>query len=258
MKVRLTCVAMLCLTFGFAGGSAPAAAGTPPSRSSHDRVLVTVQSSDTAKTAGHAADAVDGNVDARVNSNTFVLGVGNQDLTGAITDLRHERGVVNAEPELQYRATSTPNDPCLSSCFGVQEWAPAKVRASQAWDATTGDPTSPVAVLDTGVTVSNPDLVGKITVGPSYAPSDLGCGGSVIDHATHIAGIVGAATNNAIGVAGMGYNTHVLSIKVLDDRGCGNQSTISSGITYAADQPNVKVINLSLGGSSNSSEVQTQ
>jgi subtilisin family serine protease len=67
------------------------------------------------------------------------------------------------------------------------------------------------------------------------------------DHGTHVAGIASANTNNGIGVAGVGYDTHLLNGKVLDDFGRGSVSTIAVGLYWAADN-GAHVINMSLGG----------
>jgi hypothetical protein len=74
-------------------------------------------------------------------------------------------------------------------------------------------------------------------------------------HGTHCAGIAAATTNNSIGVAGVGFNTSLMNVKVLGDNGSGQYSWIANGITWAADN-GAKVISLSLGGSSGSYTLQ--
>ncbi len=66
-------------------------------------------------------------------------------------------------------------------------------------------------------------------------------------HGTHVAGTIGAITNNNNGIAGINWDVSFLAIKVLDDSGSGSTSDVLQGIYYAADN-GAKVINLSLGG----------
>jgi thermitase len=65
-------------------------------------------------------------------------------------------------------------------------------------------------------------------------------------HGTHVAGIVGAATNNGQGVAGLGYNTTVMNVKVMGDNGTGSSGSIAQGVVWAADN-GARVINISAG-----------
>jgi thermitase len=153
---------------------------------------------------------------------------------------RRNPHVQYAEPDFIATALAAPNDPY----FGYQ-WSLAKVQASSAWDITTGSPGVTVAVLDTGVDFSHPDLQGKIVASVNF--SDSTTASDVNGHGTHVAGIVGAATNNGQGIAGLGYNTTVVNVKVMGDNGTGGYSRIAQGIVWAADH-GAKVINMSLGG----------
>lgn len=168
----------------------------------------------------------------------------------------------------------------------------SSIDAVRAWDVTTGSPDVIVAVLDTGVRPNHPDLAGKLVGGydlvsneagqPAISndgngrdadPSDpgdwltqsdidgnpafwQGCEASPSSwHGTQVAGIVGATTDNAIGMAGAGWNIRVMPVRVLG-RCFGYISDIAAGIRWAAGgsvpgiptNPNpAKVINLSLG-----------
>jgi thermitase len=145
--------------------------------------------------------------------------------------------------ELNYiaNAVNTPNDPYFT---GGYQWNMTKIQAPQAWDLTTGSASVSVAVLDTGVDLSHPDLQGKVVASVNF--SDSSTAGDANGHGTHVAGIVAAATNNSQGVAGLGYNTTVMNVKVLGDNGTGGNSWIAQGIVWAADN-GAGVINLSLG-----------
>ncbi|MCU1459189.1 MAG: alkaline serine protease, partial [Actinomycetia bacterium] len=217
---------------------------------------------DASHTAQQLANTVDGNVVTTVGTDSAVIDVGPGNVGSASRELTARADVAVAEPEVQYRALDVPNDPCVSNpnlCFGQSQWALQKLDLNRAWAVTHGNPQIRVAVLDTGVRIQagsnpaqpvNPDLSGKIDWLPDEAPANLNCGlSSTVDHATSVAGIIGAATNNGIMVAGAGWNTRILSIKVLDDYGCGNQFTIANGIHDAVDH-GARIINLSLGQSS--------
>jgi thermitase len=162
---------------------------------------------------------------------------------------RGEKVVQFAEPDYVATAILTSND----TYFGNQ-WGMTKIQAPQAWDITTGQSSIKIAILDTGADQNHEDFSGKIV-----ANKNLTTSGTVDDlygHGTHVAGIAAAATNNGIGVAGVGYNSSIMNVKVLADTGSGYYSWIASGITWAADN-GAKVISMSLGGSSPSSTLES-
>ncbi|WP_082837646.1 S8 family peptidase [Haladaptatus sp. R4] len=109
-----------------------------------------------------------------------------------------------------------------------------------------------VAVVDTGIDSNHPDLqanlgTGKAVVGSSWSDDN--------GHGTHVAGIIGAA-NDGQGVVGVAPEATLHAVKVLDSNGSGSYSDIAAGIEWAADQ-GYDVINLSLGGGSGSSTVDS-
>ena|GEM_PF-1348020 len=123
-------------------------------------------------------------------------------------------------------------------------WA---VGASTAWGVTKGSPSDLVAVLDTGVSAHQVQLDGKVIVGPDVCRRDRPLCKSPYDqngHGTFVSGLIAAATNDGIGIAGLGWDTKVLDIKVLDDSGNGNTMDEATGI-YDAVDAGAKVINLS-------------
>lgn len=110
-----------------------------------------------------------------------------------------------------------------------------------------------VAVLDTGVLYSHPDLIDNAYMdaagrrGYDFINSDDDPRDDQ-GHGTHCAGIIGARANNGIGISGViGQRVKIMGVKVLDNRGSGSEASIVNGIRYAADQ-GAHVINLSLGG----------
>jgi thermitase len=145
-----------------------------------------------------------------------------------------------AEPNHIRRALYTPSDPY----FNLQ-WMLPKIGAPDFWDKAPATPII-VAVIDTGVDYTHEDLANKVIKGYDFINND----NDPMDdhfHGTHVAGIVAAETNNAVGIAGVAPSAKILAIKVLSRNGEGTDLQISKGIIYAADN-GAKVINLSLGG----------
>jgi subtilisin family serine protease len=170
------------------------------------------------------------------------LGIGAVDSAAVSTTVTHTLYLPVASRAWEMRLD--PDDPDYVVGF---QWGLEMVRAPAAWYVSTGYAVT-VAVVDTGVDLAHPDLVDSLVagwdiVGDDASPTD-GHG-----HGTHVAGIVGAATNNALGVAGMGWGTKVMPVRVLDDRGEGDVWSVAQGIRYAVDH-GARVINLSLGGDS--------
>ncbi|MBL8696321.1 MAG: S8 family serine peptidase [Planctomycetes bacterium] len=158
-----------------------------------------------------------------------------------------------AEPDCIVDAEASVSDPRADI-----QWHIPHIGTPAAWDVTIGNSSVKIAVLDTGCDANHPDLQGKLVSGwnfisrSSNTQDDHG-------HGTHVAGTAAAATNNAEGVAGVGYLCSILPVKVLDANGSGSYSGIIQGIDYAVAQ-GAKVINMSFGGSapSNSLAVAVQ
>jgi thermitase len=177
---------------------------------------------------------------------TWVASVPPGQVDRVVDCLARSSDVEYAEPDYLVRGNFQPDD----TYYSTNQWAPPKVKADQAWDVTTGDPDVIVAVVDSGADFQHPDLDGQLIAGWDYVNNDS----DPTDdhgHGTHIAGIVAAATDNATGVAGIGFDTQVLVVKVLDAGLGGTYSNVAQGIIYAADH-GASVINLSLGGTAQS------
>jgi len=145
----------------------------------------------------------------------------------------------------------TPNDIYYNTIYAsshygkIAQWGPPAVSAPLAWGITRGHSSPVIAIVDTGVDDTHPDLASKIVGEYTYVGTSAKDG---FGHGTHCAGIAAADTNNQIGIAGMCPNCDILSVKVLDDQGSGFISDVASGIIYAASH-GARVISLSLGGS---------
>ena len=140
-------------------------------------------------------------------------------------------------------AGAASNDPYFSKQWGLQ-----KIQAEQAWATSTGSGVL-VAVVDSGVDLTHPDLAANIV---SNADADFvdpnGRDGAQDEngHGTHVAGIIGAVANNGTGIAGVAPGAKILPVRVLDAEGNGTTDDVAAGIKYAADK-GAKVINLSVG-----------
>jgi subtilisin family serine protease len=136
------------------------------------------------------------------------------------------------------------NDPL----YAPDQWDMQRSNFSRAWQllASQGKPVTPVrvAVVDSGVAFSHPDLAGRLLPGYNYVspgqPPDDDYG-----HGTHIAGTIAALTNNGLGIVGGAVNVEILPLKVLGATGNGTFLNLASAICDAADQ-GARVINLSV------------
>ena len=151
-----------------------------------------------------------------------------------------------AEPNYLRGSLWDPND----QLYRQFQWNMRKIQAERAWDIATGSSDVTVAVLDTGIDASHPDLAGKLVAGYDFLNDDPDPADDS-GHGTHNAGIIGAASNNGVGVAGVAWGTKIMPLKVLNSSGVGPDSVIARGIVYATDH-GARVINMSLGSSTSS------
>ncbi len=200
----------------------------------------------------------------------------------AVTMLRQVAGVEYAEPRYIHKLCYTPNDPRRTNQIFL-----TRIQAFAGWAITKGDSNTVVGIIDSGVDWVHPDLgpniaynradpidgqdndndgyvdnfrgwdlaganFNNITEDNNPAPT-----GNNNSHGTHVAGIAGAATDNNLGIAGVGFNCRILPVKCAADNdtrsnGSGFILTGYEGITYAADH-GADVINCSWGGAGLSS-----
>jgi subtilisin family serine protease len=172
--------------------------------------------------------------------------------------------LVYAEPKFTHKLFLTPNDASLSN---QNAWL-TKIQAYNAWNVSTGDTNVVIGIVDSGTDIDHPDLVANLKKnyndpingidddndgyvdnfnGWDISESDNNPNVDNSDHGSHVSGCAAAATNNAIGVAGTGFNCKFLPVK------CAAQASTTSidngyeGITYAADH-GCNIINCSWGG----------
>jgi subtilisin family serine protease len=141
------------------------------------------------------------------------------------------------------------NDPLFPHQWGLRQ-----VKAPGAWGRGARGAGITIAIVDSGVDLSHPDLKAKLVAGKDLVRAAAGltgpgCAGPQDEngHGTHVAGIAAAATNNGIGVSGTAPAARIMPVRVLDANGGGEETAVNAGIRWAADH-GAKVINLSLGG----------
>jgi thermitase len=164
----------------------------------------------------------------------------------ALRELRADADVVYAEPDAPRHALAADPDPHL----GLQ-WAIPRIRLADAWGMSTGTGQT-VAVVDSGVEATHPDLAGGVLSGRDWVeddddPDDLD------GHGTHVAGIVAARRDNGRGGAGGAPDARILPLRVLDEDGGGFVSHIVEAFDFAG-QRGIRVVNASFGGDSHPAE----
>ncbi len=156
----------------------------------------------------------------------------------AVKDLATIPGIDWAEMDGWARYSFEPDDPL----YPDQLWAES-IDLPGAWSITTGFSDIVVAVIDSGVSRTHPDLQGKLLEGYDFLNQDNDPEDD-IGHGTAVAGIIAAAGDNGVGIAGVAMGTMILPIKVGSVHGAPI-STLAEGIIWAVDQ-GASVINISL------------
>jgi len=169
--------------------------------------------------------------------NTHVVQVDEGDEAGALGRLNGHAHVRFVEFDGIGQPSLTPNDPSLGSQYYL-----TTIGAPAAWDVADGTGIK-VAVCDTGVDGTHPDLVTKMLPGYNFFDNNTDSS-DIFGHGTAVAGVVAAAANNAVGIAGVGYNAQIIPVRVCGPDGYANWSTVATAIRWAADQ-GAKVVNLS-------------
>ena len=187
----------------------------------------------------------------------------------AIAALNARPDIAWAEPNYILRASFTPNDE-----FYKYQWHYPLINLPQAWEFTQGDANITIAVVDSGIVLTHPDLTDNLlndgydfisdansandNDGIDPNPNDPGDGNSIDSssfHGTHVAGTIAALSNNFFGIAGVSWSTKILPMRVLGQDGASSYD-LSQALLYAARFENdsgtvpskkADIINLSLG-----------
>jgi subtilisin family serine protease len=186
----------------------------------------------------------------------------NMKVEDALKKYKNDPNVEYAEPNYIIRKLeTTPNDTYYSS-----QWGLVKVLANKVWDTCKGSDNTIVAVIDSGIDLNHPDLKDHIWKNPGETNCSDGIdndnNGFVDDcygwnfvsnsnntqddngHGTHVAGIIGAVTNNSEGVAGLNWYVKLMPVKSFNSDGYGDVANLIKAINYAVNN-GAKIINLS-------------
>jgi subtilisin family serine protease len=151
--------------------------------------------------------------------------------------LAHHPNVKFAEVDRLVAPAFTPNDADYGS-----EWHLQTINAPVAWNTSVGSGVT-VAILDSGIDATHPDLVGQLVPGWNFYDNNSNTA-DVNGHGTMVAGVVAARGNNSIGVAGVAWGAKLMPVRVSDASGTGTLSAFANGLTYAADH-GARIANLS-------------
>jgi subtilisin family serine protease len=142
--------------------------------------------------------------------------------------------------------------PLTTDPFMVRQWGLQSMHATQAWDVNSDASAIVVAIIDSGVETTHPDIATNLWTGPSgeNGRNIVGNNSDVADHCGHgtrVAGVLGAVSNNLEGIAGAA-KTGLMIVKTADSStGCSsNSTTLSDGIVWAVDN-GARIISMSLG-----------
>lgn len=147
-----------------------------------------------------------------------------------MADLSADPRVASFTPDYSLEIAAEPDDPAFRD---GSQWALGKVGADIAWEFSQGQAIT-VAIVDSGIDGTHPDLAGQLVEGYDFYSESTDtsdpCG-----HGTHVAGIVAAAANNGIGIAGLAHQAKLMPVKVISDACTGTYSRLILGILYAVD-----------------------
>ncbi|HBT87416.1 S8 family serine peptidase [Desulfobacter sp.] len=170
--------------------------------------------------------------------------------------LEQVKKALSNNPNIQFveenfiaEAGYVPNDERYPS-----QWHLPMIAAPEGWDMTTGSPSVPIAIIDSGVDPTHPDLAGNLIAGYNFLDNNTNTQ-DVQGHGTAVAGSAAAMTDNITGVAGVAWDSLIMPLVVVNTDGSATYYNIAQAINYAADQ-GVRIMNISIGGSSYSSTLQ--
>ncbi|NHM33802.1 S8 family peptidase [Neobacillus terrae] len=195
-------------------------------------------------TLGYFLRDIDGIVKEKLD-HTYIFKSKSQSPIEMVDYFKKQKNVSFVEPHFIY----LKNDINDTYYFNYQ-WNLPAIGTEGGWKVTRGSKDVKIAVVDTGVDLTHPDLAHRLTKGynaienNNRADDDNG-------HGTHVAGIIASVTNNRKGVAGITWYNPIMPVKVLNSEGAGGSFDVAKGVRWAADH-GADVINLSLGNYKNS------
>jgi len=187
---------------------------------------------------------------------TFLLEFGKfEEVEEIMADLSQNPNLEYVEPVALYYIDYQPDDSLYNLTVGQQNWNwhLDVIHAEQAWDMNLGSSDIKVAIVDNAVWKDHPDLANKVvlstdvtTVGGNSNPPGTG---SAADwsHGTHCAGLIGAETNNGIGVASIGHNISLIGVKSTTNTNPTLITHSYAGLQWAINN-GADVVSMSFGG----------
>ncbi|HKS29833.1 MAG TPA: S8 family serine peptidase [Pyrinomonadaceae bacterium] len=228
------------------------------------QVLVKFNKSATTRGIAQAKQDADADLDKNIGGTGFrLIRSRSKDTATLIQELSIRDDVLRVEPNYVISVGAVPNDPKFSELWGLQNTGQvvggvagvygADVEAASAWDISTGGRSNVVAVVDSGVDYTHPDLAANMWSAP--AAFNVTIGGQTIScaagtrgfdainrtcnpmddngHGTHVAGTIGAVGNNGVGVVGVNQAASVMALKVLDADGNGTIADAVDALEFA-------------------------
>lgn len=235
-------------------GSAPGVASAAPATANSDawakgRILVIPRAGLPAQEFAKILSVHGGKSRKVGQSNLYIV-----DLPAAASEkavvakLAHHPSLKFAELDRRVSPGFVPNDP-----YNGSEWHLAKIGAPSAWNSAQGAGVT-VAVLDSGVDGTHPDLAAQMVPGWNVYDNNSNTS-DVNGHGTAVAGAVAAASNNGIGVASVAGQSKIMPVRIADANAYAYWSTVAQGLTWAADH-GARVANISYVGVAGSLSVQ--
>ncbi|HUR16028.1 MAG TPA: S8 family serine peptidase [Candidatus Limnocylindrales bacterium] len=223
---------------------------TPPGVSfASDRLLVKFRDGASAVEKTGARQSINASLDRDVKlvPGLQVLGLRGSrqsDVIAAVAALTGRADVEYAMPDFAYELAVEPDDPSYPG-----QWAPAVMGAPSAWARSTGSNAVTVAVLDTGIDLDHPDLAANLVPGWNFV-ADTDNPDDDHGHGTHVAGIIGAAGNNGVGVTGVNWSVSLMPLKVCDAYGSCYLSAEIAALDFAVAH-GARIANASFGALNN-------
>lgn len=192
--------------------------------------------------------------------------------TTGVEDLTPGESLFSIQWGLRNDGTFNANNLSSTDYDMAPSKAGADIDMEAAWDITTGNPNTVIAILDSGCRLQHPELAGRLWINPidennngqdednnGYPDDESGWDFVNLDntpfddlgHGTNITGIIAATGNNNIGYAGINWKAKVMIGKVLNSNNSGTYSDFIEGVLYSVDN-GADVINMSLSGLGNS------
>ncbi|HYZ85330.1 MAG TPA: S8 family serine peptidase, partial [Bryobacteraceae bacterium] len=223
-----------------------------PAKNDHvpDRLLVQHRIGTSAEAAKKTVEAHGAKVERQIEKlRISVLKVSEKNADSVAKRLESTGQFSFIERDFVATGSAVPNDPSASS-----QWHLQMIQAPAAWDITKGAATIPIAVIDSGVEPNHPDLAAKLIPGWNFLTGNSDTH-DLLGHGTAVAGAAAAATDNGLGISGVGWANPVMPLVVLNSSNYATYSDIANAIIYAADR-GVRIINVSVSGTSASSTLQ--